>query len=162
MLQSLFSPITGACFLTQSQSSSTHSVFSSHLGHCFIHLSPFTLTWSLLSPSSPVLSCLIKPFCSVSPNILTWQLPFKKGSCSSSSHQVLQQCSAVVAPSSVMHVIFLIYMYLSPYITSIEKSPDLPLCESLRGLLRSLPLRGNDLLFCRPLRMHGEGTRGAK
>lgn len=102
-VDSLLSPSTVAYFLTLSQSLSSHSVSSSPHGHYFTHLSPFTLTWSLLGLRSPVLSCLIQLFSSMPPNTLIWLQVFRNGVCGSSSHQVSHQHSAVVAASSVLH-----------------------------------------------------------
>ena len=107
-IDSLLSPSTVAYFLTQSQSSSSHSVSSSQHGHYFTHLSPFTLTWSLFSLSSPVLSCLIQLFNSEWLNTLIWLQLFRNGVCSSSSHQVSRQCGALVAASSVLHTTTLV------------------------------------------------------
>lgn len=102
-VDSLLSPSTVAYFLTQSHSFSSHSVSSSQHGHYFTHLSPFTLTGLLLGLSSLVFSYLMQLFSSVPPKALIWLQLFRNGGCSSSSHQVSCQCSAIVTASSVLH-----------------------------------------------------------
>lgn len=109
-VDSLLSPSTVTYFLTQSQSSSSHSVSSSRHGHYFTRLSPFTLTWSLLRLSSLVLSCLTQLFSSVPPNAVIWLQLFRYGGCSSSSHHESHRRSSLVAASPVFCTQWLLFL----------------------------------------------------
>lgn len=149
-VDSLPSPSTVAYFWIQSQLLSSHSVSSSQHGRYFTRLSPFTLTWSLLSLTGSLL-----------PNTTVW---FHAIRC---SHLVatlqkwwLQQLlTSGVSPVQCCGGSLQCSAHNSCFSTCFSHcymsggKPCSPFVGSLVGLLESLMLlRGNDLLvFCRHL-----------